>query len=431
MLDAQTRGRAEPRVEGRTRVLLFACLAMALAYLPWYNYSAVLPLVRRDFDLSASDAGLILSSFQLGYVAVVLLTGWLSDRVGPRAVLVASALVTGFASVGFGFFAGDFASALFWRLLVGAGCGGLYVPGLALLSEWFAPHERGMALGAYTGALTIAYAGAYLFAGPLAAISDWRTAVIITSLGCFLGAAVYWRLVRRAPGSREARGARGREPGWRGLLRAPTIGAVALLTLAYCAHMWEAYGFLGWVGPFFVAVAQRNGFVGAEALGVGGTLAAVAVLLSAIGPWGGGVLADRIGRVPAIRLLLGISIPCSLVFGWLIGAPMALGLVVGLGYSLFAMADSAVYKAGLTELLPAEVRATALGLQSALGFGVSVISPAVFGFVLDATNPAAAATPAVWGWAFVVLGVGACVGQVALLALHRLPASKAMGGGRG
>ena len=42
-------------------VLIIASLAMLPAYLPWYNYSAVLPLVRREFSLTSSDAGLILA----------------------------------------------------------------------------------------------------------------------------------------------------------------------------------------------------------------------------------------------------------------------------------------------------------------------------------------------------------------------------------
>ncbi len=417
---------------GRHRVLLFASLAVALAYLPWYNYSAVLPLVRRDFALSARDAGLILSSFQLGYVVVVILTGWLTDKVGARSVLVASTLVTGAASTGFGLFAGDFSGALIWRLLVGLGCGGLYVPGMALLSEWFDPRERGMALGTYTAAVSVSYAGAYFATGQLAGLADWRTAVVATSLPCFLAALVYWRGVPRAPLGSVHRVTGERKVGWLRLVGRRTALAAALLTLAYCAHMWEAYGFFGWVGPFFSAAALNNCFAGTQAVSVGATLAAVSIIVGAVGPWGGGILADRIGRSPSIMLLLAVSIPCSLSFGWLAGAPLAAALALGLVYGTFVMADSAVFKAGLTELLPAEVRATALAVQSALGFGVSIVSPAVFGIVLDATNPAAAgATPGLWGWAFVSLGLGALVGPLAILALRRLPEGQAMGGGRG
>jgi MFS family permease len=422
----------EGALPGRKRVLYVASAAMALAYLPWYNYSAVLPLVRREFALSSSDAGIILGSFQLGYVVFVLFTGWLSDKVGPCAILAGSALLTGVASLGFGLFAGDLASALFWRLLVGAGCGGLYVPGMALLAEWFPPRQRGLALGTYTAAVTLGYAGAYLIASPLASATDWRTAVVVTSLGCFVAAYLYGWQIRSAP--RQAERVVIGDPvrvNWRSFLRGRAGLAAGILTLAYCGHMWEAYGFLGWVGPFFVASSIQNGVSPTQAVATGGTLAAAAVMVGTLGPWAGGMLADRVGRGASIIALMSISVPLSFLFGWLVGSPLPLVFPLGVVYGLAVVSDAGIYKAGLTELVPAEMRATAMSVQSAIGFGVSIISPAVFGLVLDASNPPELASPLTWGWAYVAMGVGGLVGPLAMLALRRMPESRAMGGGKG
>ncbi len=226
---------------GRRRTLYLAFAAMALAYLPWYNYSAVLPLVREEFGLTSADAGIILGIFQLGYVIFVLFSGWLSDRVSPTYVLAGSALLTGVSSIAFALFAHDFYTTLVLRILVGMGCGGLYVPGMALLSEWFPVRERGMAIGTYSAAVTLGYAGAYLLAGPLGGALGWRTAVMLTSLGCFLSAWLYLSGVKRPPCSlTRSRVQADTGQAWRTLMRSRVGLVIVLLTVAYGAHMWEA-----------------------------------------------------------------------------------------------------------------------------------------------------------------------------------------------
>ncbi len=109
-------------------------------------------------------------------------------------------------------------------------------------------------------------------------------------------------------------------------------------------------------------------------------------MIGAIGPWAGGMLADRLGRSTAILIVMGISVPLGFIFGWFVTLPLPLVFLFGVVYGLALMTETGVFKAGLTDLVPAEIRSTALSLQSAFGFGISIVSPAVFGLVLDATN---------------------------------------------
>lgn len=50
--------------------------AIMLGYLPWYNFSAVLPVMERDLGLTGFQVGNILGAFQAGYVFMVIITGW-------------------------------------------------------------------------------------------------------------------------------------------------------------------------------------------------------------------------------------------------------------------------------------------------------------------------------------------------------------------
>ncbi|MCX5909999.1 MAG: MFS transporter, partial [Deltaproteobacteria bacterium] len=172
----------------KNRVLLVMILSMALGYMPWYNFSAVLKYLADEFHLSASDTGWILAAFQAGYVIVVGFTGWLGDRISLKRIVFLATLVTGVFSTLFVWGAQGKESIIVLRLITGLAAGAIYVPGLALLSRWFGPKERGGAMGAYTGALVAAYAGGYLVAGHLAASYGWRTGILWTSIPALLAA---------------------------------------------------------------------------------------------------------------------------------------------------------------------------------------------------------------------------------------------------
>jgi MFS family permease len=185
--------------------------------------------------------------------------------------------------------------------------------------------------------------------------------------------------------------------------------------------MWELYGMKGWLAPFLVDCFVARGYGRSIALSWGGVLAAVILGLGALGTWAGGMVSDRLGRGITIGGILTVSLLCSLAFGWLLGAPLWLVGLVGMAYGIFIVADSPVFTTGLTEVVPPESLGGALGLQSLIGFGVTVVSQATFGLVLDATNapaPALGYTPH-WGWAFASLGPGALVGLMSVVFLSK------------
>jgi MFS family permease len=136
-----------------------------------------------------------------------------------------------------------------------------------------------------------------------------------------------------------------------------------------------------------------------------------------------GRLSDRLGRRAVLLGLAASSAVCSLVFGWLVGAPIALIFAVGAVYGFTALGDSPVLSTALTEAVEPPYLGAALALRSFLGFGAGAIAPLVFGAVLDATNPRGV-TPSVWGWAFVALGIGGAAAAVCAwtLAPDRRPA---------
>jgi MFS family permease len=401
-----------PSRQRKLSMLAWICLAEFLGMSIWFSFSAIKPVLATEWEITNTDAGYILSAFQLGYIASVVLIGMLADRFNTRAVFALSAVAAGLLNLAFALLANDLLSAMVLRLLVGAAMAGVYTPGIKIVAGWFTPAERGRAVGVFVGALVLGSASPYLLT-PLAIDVGWQALVYVTAGAALLSAAIMWFLVADPP-------AQPVTP-FRFDPRLLKQRSLALVNGGYVAHMWELYAMWGWMGPFLVYVLQQQGRSEGDATALGGQLAFAIVGIGALACAVAGFLGDRFGRTATTSVLLIISAACSLTFGFMQTAPVALIALVGLIYGFSIVGDSPLYSAGVTELAPRERIGAALGVQSVLGYGTTIVSVFLFGVVADA-----------WGWtaAFVMLGLGAMMGPIAMLRLRQLPDATRMAGGR-
>jgi|Deesub1362A_J573_1020465.scaffolds.fasta_scaffold00105_50 MFS family permease len=408
----------------KNRILFLCCSGIAFSWIPWFNYSAVLPILKEEFSLTSAEAGKIMGGFQLGYVLTVLITGVIADKIGKKPILVISSLITGVASIAFALFAKDYFSALILRVLIGMGCGGVYAPGLALLSSWFSPRARGMAFGAYTGSSVFSYALGYFLTAPIAAVGGWQKGILFTSYPVFI-AVLFFGLVKEPLTSDSSRIEDSPLMSVKNIQLVPLI----LITIAYMAHMWEQFAFWGWVGPYLSAAGVTHGMGKEEALTIGGLIASITIMMGVFSPFIGGKISDKLGRTFTAAFFSILSAICSFIFGWLIIKPFNTIVVASLIYGFFVVADSAIYKAGLSEMVPSTFLTSALAIQSAAGFGAAIISPGIFGIILDFTNTSSS-IQIPWGWAFVSLGIGSLISPICLSILRSHPHSTAMTSGK-
>ena len=401
-------------------ILLFLSLGLFFASLPWYNFSAVAPALAEEFQLSSSQIGAIISAFQIGYVLIVLLTGWLSDKIGPKRVIVGATLLAGIFSTLFALIANTFTSILWLRVLSGLATGAIYVPGMALLTQWFAANERGKALSFFTVAIPLAGAASYLVTGWFAARWGWRAGILATSLPAFIGCLCVVFLVqeRRPSQSRTAAApaaVRSEEVVQRKL---SLFVPASLITLAYMGHMWELYGHNSWVGPFLHSSILALGSNAADAVSASTMLASLSVFVGVPATALCGVLADKFGRIRIIMLSSVASFVGSSMLGFTHGHSLGLVIGVSLWLGAWVIADTAMYKAVLTEVVPERLLGTALGVQSVAGFGMTAISPAVFGAMLQRCNPGQTMVEAVLWWPpYLALALPALLAPLAALLL--------------
>jgi MFS family permease len=144
--------------------------------------------------------------------------------------------------------------------------------------------------------------------------------------------------------------------------------------------------------------------------------------IGGIGCWMGGVLGDNWGRTRTTAAAMAISGTCGVLAGAVYGGPVALVLAVGLVWGLTVVADSAQFSTIVTELADRSYVGTALTLQLAVGFTLTVVTIWLVPVLLD---------PLGWRWTFAFLSPGPAVGIVAMLRLLRLPEHELIAEGRG
>lgn len=104
------------------------------------------PAIMADFGASVDEIEWIITGYMLAFAASMPLTAWLRDRMGHKALYVASLVVFVAGSVLCGL-AWNLPSLIIARVIQAVGGGALTPTGMAMISESFEPHERGKALG--------------------------------------------------------------------------------------------------------------------------------------------------------------------------------------------------------------------------------------------------------------------------------------------
>lgn len=189
--------RSEPSRGFRWLVLIFVSLTMFGNY---YVYDCIAPiadLLAKQLYFSESNIGLLQAIYSIPNVFMVLIGGYVVDRIGTRkAIFIFGTLC--FIGAGVTTLSGVLSVMATGRLIFGLGAESLIVAVTTAVAKWFRGKELSFAFGIN---LMISRAGTLLaqqspsWAG--FAYNYWRNPLLI-SVGfgalCIVGAAVYWAL---------------------------------------------------------------------------------------------------------------------------------------------------------------------------------------------------------------------------------------------
>jgi MFS family permease len=361
----------------RGRVLLLLCCMYAISYIDRTNISTALPHITDEFGLSDTDAGFVISAFALPYALLQVFGGTISERFGPRRALFVITVVWGVATLWTGLATG------FWtlfaaRLLLGLSEAAAFPSATQAMSRWVPRDRNGFAQGVVHSAARLGNALAPLLVAYCIAVSGWRLAFFATAVLSVTWGIVWFALFRDRP--EDARGitktelaelppvaTRATRPPvpWRAL--AKQILPVSFVDFGYG---WTLWVFLTWI-PTFLS-DQYDLEISAFAW-----FTTAVLLAGVVGDTVGGMLSDRIihrGGDPrhARRVVLVIGLGGSLV------------CLLPLSFFFLELCNANLWAIPM-DVAP-QWSGTASGFMNT-GFGVAgVVSPIVFGFLIDSTG---------------------------------------------
>jgi len=377
----------------------------------WFSATAVAPQLQTSWNLTVGQVAALTLAVQIGFVVGALLSSALNlaDVIPGRRLFSISAVLGALVNLGLlGMGPETVDVALGLRFLTGLFLAGVYPSGLKVMAGWFKT-GRGMALGVLVGALTVGSASPHLIRG---LGLEWQGVVVTASVLTFMSALL---MLRVGDGPHDVPSQKFR---WNQVAVVARNRGVRLSTYGYLGHMWELYAMWTWTAVFLAASAEAAG----RSYGSVSILTFAVIAVGGLGSWWAGLLADRVGRTVVAGGAMVISGGCALLTPVLFGASPLLVIPVMLVWGVAVVADSAQFSTMVTETAADETRGTALTLQTAVGFLLTLVTIRLVPALAEVLG---------WRWAFPILALGPAAGVAAMARLRKSRYAGMLAGGRG
>lgn len=175
-VDAMT----EPSATDRRLSAALWCAGLA-AFSLMYAPQGLLTQISAAASVGESQVSLLVSATTLGLAASVLPWAWLSDRIGRRAAMRASAAATALTAVVVPWLP-LFDALVVGRLLQGVAIGGIPALAIAVLHETSTPSRTTAMAGGYVAATSLGGLSGRLVVTPVAELIGWRAALMVVGL---------------------------------------------------------------------------------------------------------------------------------------------------------------------------------------------------------------------------------------------------------
>lgn len=362
------------------RLSLLLAVAVFINFVDRGNLATAAPVVARELHLSATQVGILLSSFYWTYAISQLGAGWLAERYPVQRVIAAGFALWCIATIASGF-ASTFIALLCLRLVLGLGESVAFPCSSKMLAQNVPVDRRGRSNGDIAIGLALGPAFGTFAGGLILARYGWRA--LFLSFGAL---SLLW-LIPWLTGPARTLPARTAEqasdsPSFPEIIR--QRAAIGAGLGHFCAN-YIFYFVLAWLPYYLVDVRGYS-------LTRMGTIGGLTYAMHALGAYVTGLVGDRwieSGESPhrVYRTTLVVSQISSAVclVGVLLGGPLLLDAsLLAVGFT-FGLASPTLYAVG--QLLAGPKAAGRwIGFQGAVGNLAGIAGPAITGFLVDRTG---------------------------------------------
>ncbi|MFJ7217737.1 MFS transporter [Amycolatopsis sp. NPDC098790] len=390
--------------------------------------SFVGPSITREWSLSPSGVGVLLSGGLAGMAIGGLFLAPLADRVGRRRLTLACLALASLGMVAAAA-AQDFGQLLAFRAVTGAAVGAMAASLPVLTSEYANHRRRGLVVALITTGYGLGSVIAGIASSILLGSFGWRSVFVFGAIVTALLFAVALRFLPESMDFLVARRPRqaleklnrilvsiGRTPvtelpaarpasakmALDALFRGRNALRTVLVWVAFVSAQLMFYFASSWTPSLLLkaGMSSQQGISGGVLLSLGGVTGAVLL----------GLLVSKVGPRRLTAAYFGIGALALILFSFSLGT-LAIALVVAVLVGLFLNGTVTGINVIVPDLYPAEARATALGMAVAVSRLGAVLAPLLAGFLLQS------------GWApasmFRFFAIPGVIGAAATLLLAR------------
>jgi MFS family permease len=373
-----TKEKSELRVFAPTLTLLV--VAVLINYLDRGNLALAAPLLKTEWNFSASQLGILFSAFFWSYMLLQFVVGWLVDRFDVNSVMAVGFLVWSLSTAATGLATG-FISLLVMRLLLGVGESVMFPASSKICAQHLPEQDRGFANGIMMAGIRWGSAIGTLGGGLLIARYGWRMTFLAIGLVSLLWLPAWSRWKAATPLRAGNSGANG-VPTFSAIIKKRSFWGAAL---GHFSGNYIWYFLISWL-PYYLV--QERHLTMTSMVGTASLLYAVDSFVTLLTGW----TTDRFikgGTSPTVArksaaglgfMVAALSVGACAIstdrtyFGCLIG--IAIGCALG-NTGNFAFPQTL-----------AGPRATGrwVGLQNGIANLSGIVGPALTGFVVDKTG---------------------------------------------